>query len=151
MTLEFHVTNQIFKQVKNNCKTHEYRDYKEYWQKRLLNSKPKNAYIVKGYTTDRIPIEIVSIDIIPKKDVPVEQYKDYISISWCFDIHFRINTNINKTKKRGRCDKCRKMYPKNMITRDVHGRLCPICRPKVVHAHGKTLRKTFIEQIENPL
>ena len=87
--LHFHVTNEIFELVKNGEKTHEYRNYNNYWFSRLNDiCEPTDAVIVRGYTKDKIPIRINDISVILKDEIDNSFYKGFIKTRRCFDIEF---------------------------------------------------------------
>ena len=99
--LEFHVTNEIFDDVKNKNKRHEYREYKPYWIKRLSELVPPlMANIVKGYSKEKIPITITKIEVIERSMIDVVVYRERIKTMQCFDIEY----------KRHRCTEWRMSY-----------------------------------------
>ena len=92
--MDFHVTFEIFEQVKSGRKTHEYRTANDYWFKRLeYLDKQKTHNIVRGYTKEKIPITILSITqdtIINPSMSPHEEFQRFIKGDNYFDIHFKI-------------------------------------------------------------
>ena len=88
--INFNVTKQIFEDVKEYGKIHEYREYKPYWIKRLSNINPPiMGNVVLGYSKIKIPITIVNIEIIETEDIINRYYKDFIKTKMCFDIEFK--------------------------------------------------------------
>ena len=95
--MDFHVTNEIYELIKSGNKTHEYRDFSEYWKDRLSKiNEPTDARIVRGYTKDRIPIRIIDIAVIPRDAIDVEAYRDFIKTMHCYDIEFKLGGIANE-------------------------------------------------------
>jgi len=89
--LEFHVTEEIFNLVKSGNKLHEYRDFSKYWIKRLSKIQPPiYAFIVRGYTKDKIKIIVENISVIPREYIDVLAYKDFIKKMYCYDIEYKL-------------------------------------------------------------
>jgi len=89
--LEFHVTNEIFDLIKSGIKTHEYRDFSDYWKNRLSKiNEPTEAKIVRGYTKSKIPIMMIDVAVIPRCAIDVKAYRDFIKTMHCYDIEFSI-------------------------------------------------------------
>ncbi len=89
--LEFHVTNEIFQLTKDGKKTHEYRNFNDYWKSRLSKiNEPSDAFIVRGYTKDKLLIRIIDISVMPTKSIDESGYRDFIKTSLCYDIEFKL-------------------------------------------------------------
>ena len=70
--LKFHVTNGIFELVRQGKKLTEYRDATKYWRERLRNIYlPYESAIVKGYTSEEIPIIIKEVAIVRRDSINV--------------------------------------------------------------------------------
>lgn len=89
--LEFHVTNEIFELVRKGEKTHEYRNFNNYWKGKLSKIKePTKAKIVRGYTKDKILILIEEISFYNSSKIVTPYYRNFITTSYCFDIEYKI-------------------------------------------------------------
>ena len=89
--MEFHVTKEIFQDVKNGTKLNEYRDYKTYWKNRLEKIVvPEDGFIVEGYTKNKIPITIMEINVMHKMYIKNKVYRSFIKPYFCFDIRYKI-------------------------------------------------------------
>ena len=89
--LDFHVTKDIFKDVKDKKKYHEYRELKPYWDKRFNGVKtPCRGRIFQGYTNHIIEITILSINIIKREDIQNEKYRSFIHTQLCYNIEYKL-------------------------------------------------------------
>ena len=87
--INFHVTHEVYDDVEKEIKTHEYREYKKFWKKKLKDLQlPVTARIVKGYSDIFKLIQINWITVIDTDMIENEQYRDYIKTEKCFDIEF---------------------------------------------------------------
>jgi len=88
--LDFHVTKTIFDLTKKGYKTHEYREYKPYWIKRLEHlNPPLMANIVEGYSDKKIPVTIIKINSIKSSEVPPIYRIFVINTRYCYDIEYK--------------------------------------------------------------
>ena len=88
--LKFHVTKGIYELVKQGKKLTEYRDFTHYWEKRLANIVTKLPYrsaIVKGYSSEEIPIIIKNIGTTNKDSINVVAQM-LIKTDWCYSIEY---------------------------------------------------------------
>ena len=89
--IEFHVTKEVFQDVKNGNKLHEYREYKTYWKNRLEKIVvPEDGLIAEGYSKNKILITILEINAMNKLYINNRFYRSFIKTNWCYDIRYKL-------------------------------------------------------------
>jgi tRNA(His) 5'-end guanylyltransferase len=86
MVLTFHVTKEIFQMYLHENKTHEYREYNEYWHTRSLKLKNgDNIAICEGYSSNLIHMYFVGCKGIQYNDLPEYAKKFFIPYQGILD------------------------------------------------------------------
>jgi uncharacterized phage protein (TIGR01671 family) len=94
--LKFHVTKEMFELVKQGHKSVEYRNKLNYWKKRLDNIVvPSESAIVKGYSSEAIPIIIQNIDVVDRGSIDI-RYRVFIKTNEAYAIYFSFKSEVKK-------------------------------------------------------
>ena len=94
--LTFNLTTYFYNMVSSGSKDVEYREYKEYWIKRLNKVKPGDSIrLVNGYTSEYIEAIITEITIVPYAQLP-ELVKNFF-VSSCVYEYYAIQFQKKKT------------------------------------------------------
>lgn len=92
--MNFNVPKWIYKEVEEKKKLVEYREFKPYWEKRLSKLVvPFDAFIVCGYSKNKISITVFDIRVIEKCEIFERKYRDFIKTQFCYRIEYYINPN----------------------------------------------------------
>lgn len=90
--LTFNLKKEFYDMVISRIKDTEYREYKEYWVKRIGRAKLGDFIkLVKGYTSEHIEATITKITIMTYEQLP-EYAKKFFGIGYkYYAVQFKIN------------------------------------------------------------